>query len=59
MRNLKHRGVQFEKYDVPGFDRATSIGRIGDHSAAWFKDSERNLLVVVQLPSGAIDRHDT
>jgi hypothetical protein len=27
-----------------------------DHSAAWIKDTEDNLLVIVQLPLGAIDR---
>ena len=30
-----------------------------DHSAAWFKDSEGNLLVIVQLAVGVIDRPDT
>jgi hypothetical protein len=27
--------------------------------AAWFKDSEGNLLAIVQLPVGAVDRPDT
>jgi catechol 2,3-dioxygenase-like lactoylglutathione lyase family enzyme len=58
VRGLKQRGVRFEDYGFPGFDRATSIGRVGDHSAAWFRDSEGNLLVIVQLPEGAIDRPD-
>ena len=52
------RGVVFEEYDFPGFDKATSIAWVNDHSAAWFKDTEGNLLVIVQLSAGAIDRPD-
>jgi catechol 2,3-dioxygenase-like lactoylglutathione lyase family enzyme len=53
VRDLKERGVHFEEYDFPGFDKATCIARTFDHRAAWFKDSEGNLLVIVQLPEGA------
>ena len=53
VRDLKQRGVQFEEYDFPGFDKATSIAQTYDHRAAWFKDSEGNLLVIIQLPAGA------
>jgi hypothetical protein len=59
VRALKLRGVQFEEFDFPGFDKATSIAWVIDHSAAWFKDSEGNLLVIVQLAVGAIDRPGT
>lgn len=59
VRALKLRGVQFEEFDFPGFDKATSIAWVIDHSAAWFKDSEGNLLVIVQLAVGAIDRPAT
>ena len=45
--------MQFEEYDFPGFDKATSIAQTYDHRAAWFKDSEGNLLVIIQLPAGA------
>ena len=58
VRDLKQRGVRFEEYDFPGFDKATSIAWVVDHSAAWFKDSEGNLVAIVQLPAGAIDRPD-
>jgi catechol 2,3-dioxygenase-like lactoylglutathione lyase family enzyme len=58
VRGLKEAGVQFEEYDFPGFDKATSIGWVQDHSAAWFRDSEGNLLAIVQLAAGAIDRPD-
>ena len=47
--DLKGRGLQFEEYDFPGFDKATSIATTGDVQSAWFKDSEGNLLGIVQL----------
>ena len=46
---LKERGVQFEEYDFPAIDNATSIATTGDIQSAWFKDSEGNLLGIVQL----------
>lgn len=59
VRDLKEAGVQFEEFDFPGFDKTTSIAWAGDHRAAWFKDSEGNLLLIVQLAAGAIDRPDS
>ena len=50
VRDLKQRGVQFEEYDFPGFDRATGIAESGGSRAAWFKDTEGNLLCLVQQP---------
>ena len=49
---LKQRGVQFEEYDFPGFDKTTSISSVGGVQSAWFKDTEGNLLGIVQLPQG-------
>lgn len=49
VRDLKSRGVQFESYDFDGFDKATSIASTGPVKSAWFKDSEGNLLGIVQL----------
>ncbi|MBV8194471.1 MAG: VOC family protein [Candidatus Dormibacteraeota bacterium] len=50
VRDLKARGVQFEEYDFPAFDKTTSVAQTGDIRSAWFKDSEGNLLGLVQLP---------
>ena len=50
VRDLKGRGVQFEDYDFPGFDKAAGIADVGGTRAAWFKDSEGNLLGLVQQP---------
>jgi predicted enzyme related to lactoylglutathione lyase len=48
VRALKQRGVQFEEYDFPGFDKATGIADVGGTRGAWFKDSEGNLLGLVE-----------
>jgi hypothetical protein len=48
VRDLKQRGVQFEEYGFPGFDKATSIAQVGQDRGAWFKDSEGNLLGILQ-----------
>jgi catechol 2,3-dioxygenase-like lactoylglutathione lyase family enzyme len=47
--DLKSRGVRFEEYDFPGFNRQTSVAQTGSSLAAWFKDSEGNLVGIVQL----------
>lgn len=44
---LKARGVVFEKYDLPGTD-ANGITTAGGAKAAWFKDSEGNILAIIQ-----------
>lgn len=49
VRSLRDRGVEFESYDFPGFDRQSGIADTGGVRAAWFKDSEGNLLGLVQL----------
>ena len=50
VRQLKDRGVAFEEYDYPGFDKSTSVATTGPVRSAWFKDTEGNLLGLVQLP---------
>ena len=45
---LKARGVVFEEYDMPGMKMENSIATGGGAKAAWFKDSEGNILAVVQ-----------
>ena len=50
VRQLKERGVQFEEYDFPGFDKATRIAQTGPIRSAWLRDTEGNLLGLVQLP---------
>jgi catechol 2,3-dioxygenase-like lactoylglutathione lyase family enzyme len=47
MAELKGRGIVFEKYDLPGTD-ANGITTGGGAKAAWFKDTEGNILAIVQ-----------
>jgi len=44
--DLKSKGVTFEQYDVPGMDNGIATG--GGAKAAWFKDTEGNILAIVQ-----------
>ena len=45
---LKGRGVVFEEYNFPGLKTLNSIATAGGSKAAWFKDSEGNILALVQ-----------
>jgi catechol 2,3-dioxygenase-like lactoylglutathione lyase family enzyme len=50
VNDLKARGAVFEEYDFPGLKTVNSIANTGPIRAAWLKDSEGNLLGIVQLP---------
>jgi predicted enzyme related to lactoylglutathione lyase len=50
---LKKDGVIFEEYDFPGFKTNGGVVDTGDGKAAWFKDSEGNLLSLVQQVEAA------
>jgi hypothetical protein len=42
--------VVFEEYDFPGLRTVDGIARLGDvERAAWFKDSEGNILAISQF----------
>ncbi len=45
---LKARGVKFEEYDMPGLKTDHGIATGGGAKTAWFKDTEGNILAVVQ-----------
>jgi predicted enzyme related to lactoylglutathione lyase len=45
---LKKRGVKFEEYDMPDMQVKNSIYTGGGARAAWFKDSEGNILALIQ-----------
>ena len=47
--DLKKRGVVFEEYDFPGLKTVNGIATMGSNKAAWFKDSEGNILGIVQF----------
>lgn len=46
---LRARGVVFEEYNYPDLKTVNGIAAIGSNYAAWFKDSEGNILGVVQF----------
>ena len=43
---LRRSGVVFEEYDFPGLKTVDGVATIGDRKAAWFKDSEGNILAI-------------
>jgi catechol 2,3-dioxygenase-like lactoylglutathione lyase family enzyme len=46
---LKSRGIQFEVFDYTGNSWEGEIAGNGFRRSAWFRDSERNVLNVIQL----------
>jgi predicted enzyme related to lactoylglutathione lyase len=53
VRELKAKGLQFEHYDMPDTKWDGDIARMeGMGSAAWFKDSEGNIMCLDDSPMG-------
>ena len=50
VRELKARGVAFEVYDLPDLKTVDSIATADNVRAAWFRDSEGNILGLAQFP---------
>jgi catechol 2,3-dioxygenase-like lactoylglutathione lyase family enzyme len=46
MAELRTKGVTFETYDMPGMKDGIATG--GGARTAWFKDTEGNILAIVQ-----------
>lgn len=46
---LRGRGVVFEEYDSPGLRTVDGIATTPAGQGAWFKDSEGNVLTMMQL----------
>jgi hypothetical protein len=51
--SIWERAVVFEEYDFPSLKTHNGIATTGPTRAAWFKDSEGNMIGIVQLPPGA------
>ena len=56
IKELCSRGVQFEEYDGQGLKTRDGVADVGYARAAWFKDSEGNLMVISQPAAEAADR---
>ena len=50
MTELRGRGVVFEEYDFPGLKTVNDIADMDGFKAAWFKDSEGNILGIGEMP---------
>src|SRR5438309_400880 len=50
-KELKGRGVAFEKYDLPGLTRQGDTYRAGEMRVAWFKDPAGNILSIQNRPT--------
>ena len=44
--SLAARGVVFEDYDLPGLKTVDKVCILGSEKAAWFKDTEGNILCI-------------
>jgi predicted enzyme related to lactoylglutathione lyase len=54
VRDLKQKGVAFEQYDMPGVQWQDNVASMqGMGKAAWFKDSEGNILCIDE-PAGGL-----
>ena len=49
VRELGALGIQFEEYDYPDVKTVDGVADLGAELAAWFKDSEGNILAVSHL----------
>jgi catechol 2,3-dioxygenase-like lactoylglutathione lyase family enzyme len=52
--DARSRGVVFEEYDLPGFKTVDGVAGVGPNRAAWFKDSEGNLIGLVQFADASV-----
>lgn len=48
IEGLRQRGVVFEEYDLPGLKTVNGVCVLGSEKAAWFKDTEGNILCLHQ-----------
>ena len=46
--DLRKRGVVFEEYDLPGLKTVNGVATGGGTKAAWFKDTEGNIMALIQ-----------
>jgi catechol 2,3-dioxygenase-like lactoylglutathione lyase family enzyme len=49
VEDLRADGVVFEEYDLPGLKTFNGVAEVGPTKAAWFKDSEGNVLGIIQF----------
>lgn len=47
VKELKSRGITFEKYDLPNLTHEGDVHVNGEMRVAWFKDPDGNILAIV------------
>ncbi|MFI8520633.1 VOC family protein [Streptomyces sp. NPDC085481] len=52
MSELRSKGVTFEEYDLPGLKTLDGVAETDTMRAAWFKDSEGNILCITEERTG-------
>ncbi len=50
IKELKARGVKFEDFDLPNLRTVNHVATRGAFRAAWFRDSEGNMLALGETP---------
>ena len=46
--DMRKKGVKFEEYDTPDMKTVNGITQRGEVKTAWFKDSEGNIMALVE-----------
>jgi predicted enzyme related to lactoylglutathione lyase len=49
IKELRSKGVVFEEYDMPNLKTENFIATMDNWKAAWFKDSEGNILSINEM----------
>jgi len=49
IQDLETRGVRFEDYDLPDLKTVDHIAELGGEKAAWFHDTEGNILCLHEM----------
>lgn len=49
IQDLEGRGVSFEDYDLPDLKTENHIASMGNERAAWFRDTEGNILCLHEM----------
>lgn len=49
IRDLESRGVRFADYDLPDLKTVDHVATLGGEKAAWFTDTEGNVLCIHQI----------
>jgi len=52
VKELSARGVVFEDYDLPGLRTVDKVCVLGSEKAAWFRDTEGNILCIHEVLNG-------